>query len=148
MKASRVLPILNLLGCLLISGIIVVQWLREIAWNERLGNLRKELAESREQTMAEAKRADSLQSDVDQLKESVEATVAERRKTEEEMGKAIAERDAKTAGIVEEAKTQIETWRKAVSERDAAIGKLNTELRKTRQRLDEAIEKLKKAGAR
>lgn len=148
MKASRVLPILNLLGCLLISGIIVVQWLREIAWNERLGNLRKELAESREQTMAEAKRADSLQSDVDQLKESVEATVAERRKTEEEMGKAIAERDAKTAGIVEEAKTQIETWQKAVSERDAAIGKLNTELRNTRQRLDEAIEKLKKAGAR
>lgn len=148
MRASRILPVVNLLGCLAITCIIVAQWLRELAKNERIREIRTELAESSALAEAESKRADALMSDVEQLKESIEATVAARREAEEAMSKAIAERDARLEETMKAAQSQLETWQKAIDERDEKIRQLNSDLVATRKRLNEAIAKLKEAGAR
>ncbi len=152
MSLSRILPIANLVGCLLITGIIVAQWLKERGLDSKIQSLSQQLATTREQYDTEKKRTAALESDVAQLKESVESTVKARKESEDAMAKLIAERDAQNASTAEAAsqanQEQVKIWEKAIADRDEKIRTLNESLTATRARLDEAVAKLKAAGAR
>lgn len=148
MKSSRILPIVNLVGCLLVTGIIVAQWLKERGLGTRIENLTEQVAAAHNQYEAERDRATALERDVAQLKESVEATVQARKDAEETMAQTLAERDAHLAQLVTAAQEQAEVWQKAIAERDERIRSLNESLVASRKRLDEAIASLKAASAR
>ena len=116
----RALPILNAIGCLVLTGVIVLQWQRERALDGSLAQLKSELA-------SESKRAADLERDIAVLKESLEAT-------QQSAAQAAAE--------------QLTIWQTAVAGRDAKLRELDAALAATRQRLDAAIARLKEAGAR
>lgn len=144
---SRVLPILNLAGCLALTGLVLLQWNRERALDSRIGKLQTELAAARDQSAAETKRAAALHRDIEVLKESIEAT----QKAAEAAANGLAENESQTAELQMElgaAREQIVEWQTAIAARDEKLKSLNTELVATRKRLDEAIGKLKTAGAR
>ena len=124
---SRALPILNAIGCLVLTGVIVLQWQRERALDGSLAQLKSELAAAREFSASESKRAADLERDIAVLKESLEAT-------QQSAAQAAAE--------------QLTIWQTAVAGRDAKLRELDAALAATRQRLDAAIARLKEAGAR
>ena len=151
MTASRFLPLLNLVGCLLISGIILAQWLKERGLNAKIDYLNRQLVFSREQSEAETKRATALEHDIVQLKESIESTVKARKETEDAMAKMIADQKAQidiVATANQSNQEQVKIWEKSIADRDEKIRVLDAGLTATRARLEEAIAKLKAAGAR
>lgn len=148
---SRVLPILNAIGCLILTGLIVSQWRLE---REHLGdikNLQSELAGSREDLIAGIQRSAALERDIAALKESMEAT----QQAGEAAARSLAEQSSQAEELQTElattraqAATQIKAWEDAIAARDAKLQELNAVLTATRVRLDEAITKPKAAGAR
>jgi predicted nucleic acid-binding Zn-ribbon protein len=148
---SRFLPLLNLAGCLLITGIILAQWLKERGLDARIDSLQHQLLATRGQYEDEKKRVVALEHDITQLKESIESTVQARKETEDAMAKMIAEQQARAATMATANQSNLEqakVWEKAIADRDEKIRALSSALAATRQRLDEAIAKLKEAGAR
>lgn len=148
MKPSRFLPIVNLIGCILVTGIIVAQWLKERGLGTRIEHLTHQISEARGQYEAERDRATALERDVSQLKEAIESTVQARKAAEETMAKTLAERDAQTAKLAATTQEQTEIWQKAIAERDERIRSLNADLVAARKRLDESVASLKAASAR
>ncbi len=152
MSLSRILPIANLIGCLLITGIIVAQWLKERGLDSKINGLSQLLATTRDQYDNQIKHSAALEADVAQLKESIEATVRARKETEDAMAKLIADRDALAAATAASSQTaaqkQTKAWENAIADRDEKIRSLSASLTATRTRLDDAIAKLKAAGAR
>ncbi len=148
MTTSRFLPVLNLAGCLLITGVIIAQWLKERGLDDRIETLGKELVISRGQTAEAQKHATALESDVIQLKEAIEATTKARQEAEEAASRVIAEHNEKMTAFTTASEDQVKTWEAALAARDAKIRELNASLTATRERLNEAIAKLKGAGAR
>ncbi|MEO5716599.1 MAG: hypothetical protein ABIT37_24180 [Luteolibacter sp.] len=152
MSLSRILPIANLVGCLLITGIIVAQWLKERGLDSKIHGLNQQLVATRDQYDAEKKHTAALESDVAQLKESIESTVKSRKETEDALAKLIAERDAQAAAsattLNQANQEQVKIWEKAIADRDGKIRDLSASLTATRARLDDAVENLKAAGAR
>lgn len=137
---SRVLPILNAIGCLILTALVVVLWNRERIADQALSNLKSELRTAHEQTATEAKRAADLERDIAALKESIASSQ-----------RAAAEQATQSSGLQNEvsaARDQLKTWQVALAERDAKLRALSAELAATRQRLDAAIAQLKAAGAR
>lgn len=148
MMTARFLPLLNLVGCILVTGVIFFQWRKEQGLDQRIRSISQELATSRDQTAVAEKRVLVLTGDVAQLKESIEATAAARVLTEEENARIATEHDEKMAAFATTAEQQVKTWQAAIAERDAKINELNSSLAATRSRLNEAISKLKEVGAR
>ena len=152
MTPSRFLPIVNLVGCLVITGIILAQWLKERGLDDSITRLNQQLVATRDELGSEKTRATALENDVTQLKESIESTLKARQETEAALAKTIAERDTQAAASVATAneanQEQVKVWEKALAERDEKIRDLGTSLKAARERLDEAISKLKAAGAR
>ena len=151
MTTSRLLPLVNLFGCLLITGIIVTQWLNERRLDAKIFDLTKNLAGSQELYDLEKSQVAALKNDVAQLKESVESTVVARKESEEALAKLLAERDARSATAASEGQAyqeQVKVWEKAIAERDAKIRDLNGDLMASRARLDEAIARIKAASQR
>ncbi len=152
MTTSRILPIANLIGCLIITCIIVFQWLKERGAQDRIVMLHGQLVTTRQDLDTEKTRSSALESDVAQLKAAVEATFQARREDEEAMAVMTAEREARAATAAatnrDTIAKQTGLWEKALAERDAKIRELNASLTATRARLDEAIKKLQAAGAR
>lgn len=151
MSTSRILPIVNLIGCLSISGIIPVQWLIERDKNEQLVSTKSELVATRKQLSDEIKRTLGLEGDVEQLKEFIASLVRTRDETEEAMTKLIAEHAQKAATLQANSSStveQVKVWEDAIAARDERIKEMSASLSATRSRLDEAIAKLKEAGAR
>lgn len=148
MTASRFLPILNLVGCVLVTTVILAQWRKEHTLGERIKIINQELVASRDETAAAQKRSTALEADVAQLKESIEATAASHQAAEEEAVRVAAENQQKITEFVTAANEQAEVWKTAIAERDTKITDLSNSLEATRKRLDQAIAKLKEAGAR
>lgn len=143
----KVLPILNAAGCLFLVGFIFVQWKGGQDLQSELHEARKNEILAKNEKVEIEKRTFQLQSDVDGLKASVESI----NKTAEEAEKALAEKSAQADALntgLTQAQDQFKQWEEAIKARDAKIGELNTALVATRKRLDEAIAKLKEAGAR
>ena len=146
MNPSRFLPFLNLVGCLLITGIILAQWLKERGLDTQIKSLNQQLVSTRELYEIEKKRTLALEHDIFQLKESIESAVTARKEAEEAMTKVIAEHQAQLATLVASNQSnveQVKVWENAISDRDAKIRSLSADLSAARQRLDEAIAKLK-----
>ena len=145
---SRFLPILNLVGCILITGVIFFQWRKEQNLDKRVRSISQELVTSRQQTAEAETRAMVLDGDVAQLKESIEATAAAHQLVEQENARLASEHNEKMATIATAAEEQVKAWQAAIAQRDAKIEELGASLSAARKRLNEAIAKLKQAGAR
>lgn len=144
---SRILPILNAVGCLALTGVILLQWSKERKLETSLDARLIELAAAKDQAAAESQRAGNLERDIAVLKESIEATQT----AAESASRALAERDLENQALVGEvtaAREQLITWQAALAERDAKIRELGADLTATRQRLDAAVAKLKVAAER
>ncbi|NJR42779.1 MAG: hypothetical protein HC767_09050 [Akkermansiaceae bacterium] len=146
MSANRFLPILNLIGCLILLGVLLAQWLKERGMSQKISALNQQLVISRNESVAERMRASALENDVAQLKESVESTVKARQETEAAMEKLIAEHQAQARRATSSDQSnqeQLKTWEAAIAERDAKLRELSNTLTATRSRLDEAIKNYK-----
>lgn len=144
---SRVLPVINAIGCLVITGLVVVQWRVERVSHLTISKLQSDLATSREETAEENRRRLALERDIVALKEAIEST----QQSAEEATLKFAEQENLAANLQTEvtaAREQITAWEAAIKTRDERIRALDKEIAATRQRLDEAIAKLKEAGAR
>jgi chromosome segregation ATPase len=144
---SRVLPILNTIGCLILSALILIQWQRERAAGASLAKLKTELAAAHDLAAAKTQRAADLARDIAVLKESIEAT----QKAAEASARLMEEKTTQTASLeveISTAREQVKTWETAIAARDEKLLSLAAELTATRKRLDEAIAKLKEASIR
>jgi chromosome segregation ATPase len=145
--SSRVLPIINALGCLLLTVVVLVQWRKERAIDGDRLALKSELATWKQQAAEELQKRQALERDIVVLKESIASTQL----AAESSAKTIAEKAALTDRLqtdLSAAREQVSSWETAIKERDERIRTLDAELAATRKRLDEAIAKLKAAGAR
>jgi len=144
---SRALPIFNALGCLILTGLVILQWNKERRLNTTLDEVRTKLSNSVEQAATESKRGKMLDQDIAVLKESLEiAQQANDATTRSLQSKETLanELESKLAA----ANAQLETWRTAIDTRDEKLRALNRELTATRGRLDDAIAKLKASAAK
>lgn len=144
---SRVLPILNAIGCLVLTALVASQWLKERKSDQVLIATQSELSAAKEFSASESQRATVLERDIAVLKESIAAT----QKSAEEAALAAAT-NATAANVLETevtaAREQVKAWEAALAERDAKLRSLDAELIATRQRLDAAITKLKSTAER
>jgi chromosome segregation ATPase len=144
---SRFLPILNAIGCLVLTGLVVAQWNKEHALGQKVTRLGTELAAARQQASTAGKRATDLERDIVVLKESIEAS----QKANEEAARKLAEKDTLSAGLEVEitaARDQVKAWQDAIVARDTKLRELDAERVATRKQLDEAVARLKAAAAR
>jgi len=144
---SRILPIINVIGCFLVTGVVIGQWIKERRVNGEIRNLRMEITSTQENYEKEHKRAETLQGDVNQLKDSIEAMAKAKVEFEASLTKDAEEHNARMQAENATVQEQTQIWQKAIADRDEVIAKLNSNLSATRARLDEAVSKLKKAGA-
>lgn len=145
--SSRALPIINALGCLLLTVVVLVQWRKERAIDGDRLALKSELATWKQQAAEELQKRQALERDIVVLKESIASTQL----AAESSAKTIAEKAELTDRLqtdLSAAREQVSSWETAIKERDERIRTLDEELVATRKRLDEAIAKLKAAGAR
>ncbi len=143
----RALVIINTIGCLLLTALVVVQWRGERELDETVATLRTQLSTAANQAAEDAKHRAALERDIAVLKESIEAT----QKAAESSALALAEKDALAERLQTEltaATEQVAAWESALKTRDERILSLSSEIESTRKRLDEAITKLKEAGAK
>lgn len=144
---SRVLPILNAIGCLILTGVVLGQWKKEHALVSEVVAMETQLGALREQAAAEAARSTGLVRDISLLKESIEAV---QRSAEQSAG-ALAAKEIETGDLQAEttaAREQLKVWEEAVATRDTRLRDLGEQLAATRARLDEAITKLREINAR
>ncbi|MCU0782432.1 MAG: hypothetical protein MUF04_15235 [Akkermansiaceae bacterium] len=149
---SRILTALNTLGCGLLIAVIVFQWQRELALGRVLKATTAELEQASLRAADEAARRQSLERDIDLLKESIAAT----QQAAEDNAKQLGEQTTAAAALgteleaarrqLAEAADKLTAWEAAVKSRDARIETLTRDLTATRKRLDEAVARLKKAG--
>jgi peptidoglycan hydrolase CwlO-like protein len=152
--AARVLPFVNVAGCLLLAGFIVLQWRGGQVLSQELQESRSREIHEKNARLDAEKMSRQLQADIDGLKASIDSIQQAAAEAEEKM--VAKEEEAKgLAGLVTKAQDQIKTWEEAVKardeaivQRDARLKELNEALVATRARLDEAVAELKKAGAR
>jgi chromosome segregation ATPase len=143
----RTLVIINTIGCLLLTALVVVQWRGERKLGDTVATLRTQIAAAANQAAEDAKHRAALERDIAVLKETIEAT----QKAAESSTRALAEKEAIAERLQTEltaATEQVAAWETALKARDARIVSLAAEIDATRKRLDEAIAKLKEAGAR
>ncbi|MFZ9937011.1 MAG: hypothetical protein ACO3JG_08095 [Luteolibacter sp.] len=153
MKA-RLLPLLNAVGCIALTVLVAVQW--RIEHQSHLVNqgLRKQIAAAETKAAEDAKHRAALERDIALLKESLETTqlAAEKSAADaEKFATALLEQEKINQTLSAElaaAREQLAAWEKAVAQRDDRIETLDAELARTRQRLEEAIARLKEDGAR
>ena len=125
----RVLPILNLIGCLALTGLVVVQWRREHLTDAAAAGLRQELATARTEIAEAAKQRAALERDIVVLKESIEAT----QKSAETSARGLEEKERQVAELesgIATAREQVTAWEAAVKQRDERIRTLRRIWRK------------------
>lgn len=148
MTSQRLLPLINLAGCVIITGVILAQWSKERGIEHKLETADQQRLAALAAKAEVEKRVVALEADVAQLKASIEDTAKARQLAEDEAAKVTAEHNAKMAEFATASQDQVKTWESAIAERDERIRELNISLAATRSRLNEAIAKLKEAGAR
>lgn len=145
--SARALAILNAIGCLVLTALVVAQWRRERVSDATITELRSGLFAAQTQAADEAKHRAALERDIAVLKETIESA----RQASESSAQALVEKDALATKLQTEldaAREQVATWQAALATRDERIRSLDANLAATRKRLDEAIARLKDAGAR
>jgi chromosome segregation ATPase len=144
---ARTLTWINAIGCLLLVALVVVQWRGEYVLDREVAVLRTSLAEANAKLAEETTRCVALERDLQVLKDA-----AEQSGKAVESGKSSAmTKDARIAELesaLKRAGGDVDKWQSAIAQRDDRIRKLDAELNEARRRLNEAVAKLKAAGAR
>ena len=142
----RALPLINAIGCLALTGLVIVQWRKERTLEGSLRNLKSELSATQDKADGESRRRTALERDIEVLKEAIAAT----QQSTERATRDLAEKDMQASRLLAElnaAREKITLWEAALNARDERIQSLDANLSATRKRLEEAIAKLKAAGA-
>jgi chromosome segregation ATPase len=144
---ARTLTWINAIGCLALVALVVVQWRGEYVLGREVAVLRTSLAEANAKLAEETTRCVALERDLQVLKDA-----AEQSGKAVESGKSSAmTKDARIAELesaLKRAGGDVDKWQSAIAQRDDRIRKLDAELNEARRRLNEAVAKLKAAGAR
>jgi chromosome segregation ATPase len=144
---ARTITWINAIGCLALVALVVVQWRGEYISGRELAHLRTSLAEANTKATEETARCVALERDLQVLKDA-----AEQSGKAVESGKSVAmTKDARIAELEEALKQaggDVGKWQAAIAQRDDRIQKLEAEVAEARRRLNEAVAKLKAAGAR
>lgn len=144
---TRALPIINAAGCLILTALVLFQWREQRKSEFTIRDLKSEAAANRVKAEEDAKRRAALEHDISVLKESIQSI----QQSSESAAQTAAEKE-KLAGQLQAeldaAREQLKLWDAAMQARDTRIKELDAALGATRKRLDEAIERLKAAGAR
>lgn len=144
---ARTLTWINAVGCMILVAFIVVQWREEYAAGRELARLRISLAESNAKVAEETARCMVLERDLKVLKEAAEQSG----KAVESGKSAVMSKDARIAELevaLKQAGGDVGKWQAAIAQRDDRIRKLEADAAEARRRLNEAVNKLKAAGAR
>jgi chromosome segregation ATPase len=144
---ARTITWINAIGCLVLVALVVVQWRGEYVSGRELTNLRTSLAEANAKTAEETARCVALERDLQVLKEA-----AEQSGKAVESGKSVAmtkeARIAELEAALKQAGGDVNKWQAAIAQRDDRVRKLEAEVAEARRLLNEAVAKLKAAGAR
>lgn len=159
---KHLFTIINAVGCLLLLGVVLLQWSQNELQRQAFRDVQKELR-STEETRDEAlARADSLTADLADLKVALaaaqkaaeESALAQKAQSDQlatltaERDQLIAQRDAQNKELTDQVTAQVTEWQEAIKKRDATIKEQNALLEAQSRKLNEAITKLKQAGAR
>lgn len=145
--SPRTLSILNAIGCLVLTALVITLWNRERTLEGTIATLASELGSARNRAAEEAKQRAALERDIAVLKEAIETT----QQAAESAARDLAEKDLLASRLEIElgsAREQVTAWEAALKARDERIRSLDANLAATRKRLDEAIAALKTAAAR
>lgn len=145
--SSRTLPLINAAGCLILTALVLFQWREQRVAESTIRTLKSEAATNRLKAEEDAKRRSALERDVSSLKESIQSV----QQSSEAATQTAAEKEKLATQLrteLDAARKQLELWDAAMQARDTRIKELDAALGATRKRLDEAIERLKAAGAR
>jgi len=140
--STRVLMILNAIGCLLLTAVVVGQWAREHALKMQIKGLQYDIGSLQIRVDEEIQKREGVERDVVMLKDSLDQA----RKAIEVKDAQFAEREVVVGKLKQEielTQKQLEVWNKAVEDRDRRIQLLNANLLEASKRLDEAIGQLK-----
>jgi len=132
---------------LVLTALVAFQWSEERVSHRSIQDLKSALAESQFHYAEQVKKTASLERDISALKEAITSTQA----AAETAARDNVTHSTQAAQLRTElttARDQAKLWETSIAERDAKLKELNSELISTRRRLDEAIVKLKAAGAR
>jgi chromosome segregation ATPase len=142
---SRILILINSIGCVALIGLAVLQWTKERVLHGTLDTARAELAAETARAAEHARQQTALERDIALLKESLTST----QQAAETAARELGEKSTLAATLDTELKTareQITIWETAIKARDERIATLTTDLAATRKRLDEAIARLNAAA--
>ena len=144
---ARTITWVNAIGCLALVALVVVQWRGEYVSGRELAHLRTSLAEANTKAAEETARCVALERDLQVLKDA-----AEQSGKAVESSKSVAmTKDARIVELeaaIKQAGGDVDKWQAAIAQRDDRIRKLEAEVAEARRRLNEAVAKLKAAGAR
>lgn len=158
---KHLFTIINAIGCLLLLGVVLMQWGQNELQRQAFRLVQKELqgtTEVRDEALA---RADSLTADLADLKVALaaaqkaaeESALAQKAQSDQiaalsvEHEQLLAQRNLLNQKMTDKVASQNQ-WLDAIKQRDATIIDQNALLEDQRRRLNEAITKLKQAGAR
>jgi len=144
---TRILMILNAIGCLLLTAVVVGQWVREHKLKAQLDQLQHEVGSMQLQVAEQIEKREGLERDVEMLKDSL----GQAQKAIESKDALVAEREVVIGKLKQEsesAQKQLEIWNRAVEDRDRRIQSLGADLLEARKRLDAAIGQLKSQRSR
>lgn len=145
--STRLLTLINAIGCLVLVALVVVQWGRERLLLGELAEARTELAAAAARNLEHERQQTTLERDISVLKESLGATQQAAEATASELGAATT-LATRLDTELEAAREQVTVWEAALKARDERILTLTSELAATRKRLDEAVARLKAAAKR
>lgn len=140
-----ILPILNAIGCLILTALVVILWNHERSLNRALELANVRVTKTQTLFDTETQRATALERDISVLKESIQATQESAEKTSGLLDQKESQNQTLQSEI-SAAREQVTVWQSSLTERDTKLRELSGELTSTRSRLDSAVAKLK-AGA-
>ena len=152
--SARVFAIFNAVGCLCLTGFILMQWFLGNAVEKELTQAKRSLRDEQNAHFETHERATRLEADVAGLKASLDSLRTSAEESEKALAERVKESEAMKATLTQ-GSAQAKVYEEAIKERDEALKvrdeklkELNEALIATRKRLEEAIAKLKQAGAR
>lgn len=152
--SARVFAILNAVGCLCLTGFVFVQWFLGNALEKELAGANRSLRDEQNAHFETHERATRLEADVTGLKASLDSLRVSAEEAEKALAERVKEAEVMQVGLAK-CSAQAKVYEEAIKARDEALKtrddklrELNEALVATRKRLDEAIARLKEAGAR
>lgn len=140
---TRILIVLNLIGCLFLSSIVVVYWKRERGFTQQLERSQRDVVVMSAKLDVSRKEAAALNEDIDALKQSLQSLEEQRAMLQSELIVRQQRLAEVREGLEGQLKAQQARWEKALAERDERIVELQQQLVEVVKGYDEAVARLK-----